>query len=137
MTNEVANKIIMLVMSSMIFNLWLGERLSSPSLISLSSLCIFFVTNSHPLPPIWTQFKLSQQIQPPQHLVCQCMCSNSNFIVDYPLQVSKFTLFYLNSILKCWFFIYFLQFMYFVWVCTCFIVFSHTNMLNRFMIYTC
>ena len=64
--------------------------LYSPFLIFFPS--FFSATNTIPPPPpnlFLSQINLPLQIQPHQHLICQHSCSDSNFIEDSPLQISK------------------------------------------------
>ena len=78
---------MLLIMPSMIFNLWPGDRPSRPPLpyFFFFVMLFFYITNSHPLPSISTEFNLPQQIQSPQHSVFQHSYSDSNFIEDSPL----------------------------------------------------
>jgi len=72
---------------------------SMSSSSSSSSYFLHFSLQQTPHPPlILSQINLPLQIQPPQHFVCQHPCSDSNFIEDSPLQISKTThfLFELN-----------------------------------------
>jgi len=63
--------------------------LLSPSLVSSSSFIFLYNKQHNPPHSILSQINLPLQLQSPQHSVFQHLCSDSNFIKNFPLQISK------------------------------------------------
>jgi hypothetical protein len=130
MTDKVTDKIIQLVMLSVIFNLWPGRP--TPLLPHF----LFFMQQTN-IPNLRTTQPLTTNSATTTLSLSASVLWFKFYWGFSTLSKQIYLLFYLNSILKCWLFLHiFLYYMYFVYVFTCFIVFSHTNLLYRFMICT-
>ena len=88
--------------------LW-STLISPPLFLSCSiSILLFSTTNSrNNYPPVSTQLNLPQQIWPPQHSVYQYLFFWFKFYWEFfTLSKQIYPFFYLNTILKCYFFLY-------------------------------